>query len=244
VAVIATGDEIVAPGKPLPGGKLYASNMVEICSWLSVFGMGALAEVAGDRGGEILSAIRKHLAKADAFVTSGGIWGSERDLMTGVLKELQWKGIYHRVKMGPGKAVAFGLLEGKPFFCLPGGPPSNEMAFLQLALPGILALAGRRAAPFPVLTALLTETVKGDKSWTQFVHARLVGGEEIRVRPEKLKSRLQSMARKEAIIKIPEGAEVIAEGEEIPVQVLIPLVQPHGIFTKLIMSGSKQGSHT
>ena len=37
--------------------------------------------------------------------------------------------------MGPGKAAAFGPAEGKPVFCLPGGPPSNHIAFLELALP-------------------------------------------------------------------------------------------------------------
>ena len=43
MAVIATGDEVVAPGNPLPQGKLYASNMVEICSWLSLLGLVVLA---------------------------------------------------------------------------------------------------------------------------------------------------------------------------------------------------------
>ena len=37
VAVIATGDEVIAPGTPLTKGRLYASNLVEICSWLSLF---------------------------------------------------------------------------------------------------------------------------------------------------------------------------------------------------------------
>ena len=76
------------------------------------------------------------------FLTSGGAWGSEKDLILQVLETLNWTGIYHRVRMGPGKPVGFGLLEGKPFFVLPGGPPSNEMAFLQLALPALLKMKG------------------------------------------------------------------------------------------------------
>jgi len=223
VAVIATGDEVVAPGNPLPEGMLYASNMVEICSWLSLYGFSYRSDLVRDRKEDIGSAITRHLPLVDAFITSGGAWGSERDLMIKVLEELHWKGIYHRVRMGPGKAIGFGLLEKKPFFCLPGGPPSNEMAFLQLALPGLLAMKGHHPPFFPIIKAQLSQTVRGDRDWTQFIHARLVkSGDQIRVQPSRQKSRLQSMAKKEGLIIIPEGCEEFSEGEQIDVQMTRP----------------------
>ncbi|MGD8984317.1 MAG: molybdopterin molybdotransferase MoeA [Desulfobacteraceae bacterium] len=231
VAVIATGDEVVAPGAPLPEGKLYASNMVEICSWLSLFGLSFRTELAPDSREEIASTIIEHLPHVDAFITSGGAWGSERDLIIKVLESLNWRGVYHRVRMGPGKAVGFGFLEKKPFFCLPGGPPSSEMAFLQLALPGLLAMEGYRHPLFLSVAARLTETVRGDKDWTQFVHARIEGGKDaIMVHPVKQKSRLQSMARKDALIVIPEGCEALPRGEVIHVQLLNPLSPRLGIY--------------
>ncbi|MGD9074101.1 MAG: molybdopterin molybdotransferase MoeA [Desulfobacteraceae bacterium] len=221
VAVIATGDEVVAPGAPLTEGKLYASNMVEICSWLSLFGFSFRTQLAPDSEEEIASTITEQLPHVDAFITSGGAWGSERDLIIRVLEGLNWQGVYHRVRMGPGKAVGFGLLEKKPFFCLPGGPPSSEMAFLQLALPGLLAMEGYRNSPFLSVAARLTETVRGDEDWTQFIHARIeLGGDAIVVHPAKQKSRLQSMARKDALIVIPEGCEVLSGGEVIQIQLL------------------------
>jgi len=230
VAVIATGDEVVAPGEPLQVGKLYASNMVEICAWLSLFGLSFRTELVPDRKEEIESAILRHMPHVDAFVTSGGAWGSERDLIIRVLEDLSWQGIYHRVKMGPGKAVGFGLLQKKPFFCLPGGPPSNEMAFLQIALPGLLAMEGYHHPIFPFVAARLTETVRGDKDWTQFVHARIEKGDDVlMVHPAKQESRLQSMARKEALIVIPEGCEALSQGEEIEIQLLIPLSPRLGV---------------
>jgi molybdopterin molybdotransferase len=221
VAVIASGDEVVIPGKPLAEGQLYASNMVEICSWLTFFGISHSAMLVGDRRKEIQSAITAGLAEADAFVTSGGAWGSERDLIQEVVEQLDWQGIYRRVRMGPGKPVGFGLLAQKPFFILPGGPSSNEMAFLQLALPAIMKMKGDPKFSFPAVRAQLKETVRGHKDWTQFIHARLEKEKhQLIVRPAKLKSRLISMARKDALIIIPEGWEEWVAGEIIEIQLL------------------------
>ncbi|MBW2336614.1 MAG: molybdopterin molybdotransferase MoeA [Deltaproteobacteria bacterium] len=219
VAVIATGDEVVAPGKPLPEGKLYASNMVEICSWISLLGLDYKTELVSDRKEEIATAITQHLPDVDLFLTSGGAWGSEKDLILEVVESLNWQGIYHRVRMGPGKPVGFGLLEHKPFFFLPGGPPSNEMAFLQLAIPALLKMMGDVPKLFPFATARLAETVRGKKDWTDFIHARIENREDqLWVHPARLTSGLQSMARKEALIIIPEDREEISAGETIAIQ--------------------------
>ena len=223
IAVIASGDEVVAPGKPLPDGKLYASNLVEICSWLSFYGLEYNAVLVGDSRRELKSAITSQLSQADTFITCGGAWGSEKDLVLEVAQELQWNGIYRRVRMGPGKPVGFGLLKQKPFFILPGGPPSNEMAFLQLALPAIMKMKGETSFSFPTVRALLSETVRGSKDWTQFIHARLNKEKnQLIVKPSKMKSRLISMARKEALIIIPEGWEKWVAGETIDIQLLPP----------------------
>ncbi len=227
VAVIASGDEVVAPGKPLPEGKLYASNMVEICSWLSFYGLSNTAVLVGDSKQEIQYAITSQLSEADAFITCGGAWGSERDLILDVLEDLGWQGVYRRVRMGPGKPVGFGLLEKKPVFILPGGPPSNEMAFLQLALPALMKMKGNANFSFPVVQAQLSDSVTGHKDWTQFIHARLEKDQnQLIVKPAKLKSRLMSMARKEALIIIPEGWEEWNAGEIIEIQLLNPDFPP------------------
>jgi molybdopterin molybdotransferase len=221
--VIATGDEVVAPGEPLPEGRLYASNMVTICGWLAARGIPFETAIVKDRREDIRAAIHSRLPRADVFLTSGGAWGSEKDLILQVLEALNWTGIYHRVRMGPGKPVGFGLLERKPFFVLPGGPPSNEMAFLQLALPALLKMKGDSPRVFPVASARLAATVTGEKGWTEFVHARLeTRTDGLHAHPARLKSRLVSMARKQALIMIPEDRAEIAAGEMIEIQVVDP----------------------
>jgi len=225
VAVIATGDEVVIPGNELRKGQLYASNMTELCAWLTQLGLPYVTELAADNQAAIKNALEKHRPHVDAFLTSGGAWGSERDLILDVVADLNWQGIYHRVRMGPGKPVGFGLLDDKPFFCLPGGPSSNEMAFLQLGLPAFLKMRGEAPVAFPTIPANLTQAVTGSKGWTDFIHARLEKrADGLLVHPARLKSALQSMAQKEALIIIPEDREAIPAGEIINVQLLSPIV--------------------
>ena len=228
VSVIATGDEVVLPGEPLRKGQLYASNLVMLCAWLSLMGFDYTAQRVCDRKEDVKDAILKILPEVDALITSGGAWGSERDLILDVVQDLNWQGIYHRVRMGPGKPVGFGLVDKKPFFCLPGGPPSNEMAFLQLAIPALLKIKGDNPVFFPVAAARLAETVKGKKDWTDFIHARLEYRQnELWVYPALLKSSLQSMAAKEALIAIPEDRQNLSVGEIIDIQLLVPLTEVH-----------------
>jgi molybdopterin molybdotransferase len=230
VAVIATGDEVVVPGHPLSEGQLYASNMIEICSWLSLFGISHQTKQAHDRKEEIESVIVEYLPHVDAFITSGGAWGSDRDLIINVLDDLGWQGVYHKVRMRPGKAIGFGLLAKRPFFFLPGAPPANEMAFIQLVLPGLLAMEGCPHPPFPWVTARVGETVRGDKNWTQFLDARFAErGEDVVVQPVRQESRLQAMAKKEALIVVPEGSKGLTRGEETSIQLLTPFVPRFGI---------------
>jgi molybdopterin molybdotransferase len=228
-AVIATGDEVVPPGLPLPPGKLYASNMVEIGAWLALQGIPFETAVIPDRPQAIREAVRSRLSETDVFITSGGAWGSEKDLILQVVADMGWTGIYHRVRMGPGKPVGFGLLDGRPFFVLPGGPPSNEMAFLQLCLPALMKMMGLNASVFPTAAARLSDPVSGERGWTEFVHARLEKTPAgLLAVPSRLKSRLKSMAEKEALIVIPEGRDAIPAGEMIDVQLLKPMVEPCG----------------
>jgi molybdopterin molybdotransferase len=224
VAIVATGDEVVAPGKALAPGKLYASNLVTLAAWCVQYGMEVTTAVVPDSRERIRAELERCLAEHDAILTSGGAWTGERDLVVRLLDELGWEQVYHRVRMGPGKAVAFGLWQGKPVFCLPGGPPSNHMAFLQLALPGLHRLEGREPVGLPVQAARLAETVRGQRDWTQFVHGRVrMASEGLAFHPLRLKSRLQEMARTEGIVCIPEGTEVLEAGTMVAVQMLAPI---------------------
>ncbi len=228
VAVIAIGDEVVAPGRKLRTGQLYASNLVTTCAWLTFYGVSSVNAVIGDDKEAIRSTLLKHIEDVDAIITSGGAWDSERDLVVGILDKLGWRKFFHHVRMGPGKGISFGLLNNKPVFCLPGGPASHEKAFLQFALPGIVRMGGQMKHPLQILSARLTRNMKSRHlNWTEFKDAYLsqdADGNYL-VTPYRNLSRLQAIARASCLICIPEGKDSLSAGDMVPVQLLTPTLR-------------------
>ncbi len=227
VAVIGIGDEVVAPGENLNPGQLYASNLVTMEAWLTHFGISCVSAVVGDDYTAIQEEITRRIREADVLLTSGGAWGSERDLVVAALNGLGWKEIFHHVRLGPGKGIAFGVWQEKPVFCLPGGPASNEMAFIQLALPGLLRMSGDTLHPLQTVHARLAEDLKArHHAWTEFKDATLTRHEngEYSVEMYRHRSRLQAIASANALICIPEGEVELHAGDIIPVQALVPRV--------------------
>jgi len=178
--------------------------------------------IAGDDPAALSSALKNMADETDALITSGGAWMGYHDLVAYVLEELGWKKVFHRIRMGPGKAVGFGMQNEKPVFILPGGPPSNLMSFLQIALPGLLALAGHAEPGLPVITVRLAADIKeGDADWTDFFFGTLeFDGELPNFHPMKKRSRLNSLAEANAVASIPEGQDHLSAGSIIPVQLL------------------------
>jgi molybdopterin molybdotransferase len=225
VAVIGVGDEVVAPGEKLRPGQLYASNLVTMESWLRSFGISSLTSVVKDNEKAIRDELFKSRRDIDAILTSGGAWGSERDLVIGVLNKLGWQELFHHVRMGPGKGIAFGRWDGTPVFCLPGGPASNEMAFLQLALPGLLLMGGETRHPLQTVPARLTEDIKSrHRAWTEFKDAIITMDDSgcYTATLYRNRSRLQAIASSSGLICVPEGKELLRSGEVVPVQILVP----------------------
>ena len=138
IGLLATGSEVLLPGSPMAAGKLFASNVVLQEGWFRNLRFETILLHAGDDEADIRHAVETMISKSDILITSGGAWKGDRDLTISVLESLGWRKIFHRVRMGPGKAVGMGLLQDKPVFCLPGGPTSNEMAFLMIALPAVM----------------------------------------------------------------------------------------------------------
>lgn len=224
VAIIATGDEVVAPGKPLPDGKLYASNITTLAAWCRRCDFTVALDIVKDDAKAIENTLARHLKSCDAVITSGGAWTGDHDLVSKVLDKMGGKQIFHRLRIGPGKATGLVLLDGKPVFILPGGPPSNLMGFLQIALPGLFRLAGRKEPPLhPAVVTISEELRTRFSDWTQFIYGRLEQSDHDDIpvfRPIMKKSRLRSMAEADAVIAIGEGTSLLTKGQMVTAQLL------------------------
>jgi len=222
VAIIGTGDEVLAPGEPLLEGHLYASNITTLDGWCTRYGFRTRLCVVGDDSEDIFRTLGQSINQVDAVVTSGGAWAGDRDLVAQVLRRLGWKQVFHGIRMAPGKGVGFGLLDQKPIFMLPGGPPANVMGFLQIALPGLLKLAGHSHTGLPEMNVRLAGELNGRHvDWTQFVFGTLEkkSGRHV-FHPLLTHSRLQAMAEAEAIVAVPEGENHLAAGTVVKAQLL------------------------
>jgi molybdopterin molybdotransferase len=223
VAIIATGDEVVAPGKPLADGKLYASNMSTLAAWCRRYGMETRLAIVKDDAEAINEILTRMSRETDAIITSGGAWTGDRDMVAHILEKLGWRQIFHRIRIGPGKAVGFGLLQDKPVFILPGGPPSNLMGFLQIALPGLLKLAGHISPGLPKATVRLAKDLTGAyEDWTQLIFGDLEMQPDLPLfHPLLSNSRLGSMADAKAVVAITEGKTLLTKGSIVNAQLLV-----------------------
>ena len=220
VGIIGTGDEIVEPGKPLSEGQLYASNIMTLAGWCARYKIQTRMAIVKDEHAALLRALKILANETDVLITSGGAWTGDHDLVAHILEELGWQKVFHRIRMGPGKAVGFGMLFNKPVFVLAGGPPSNLMGFLQIALPGLLALSGHVNPGLPRITARLASEISGGESdWTDFFFGTLEWNEGLpNFYPMIKRSRLYSLAEATAVASIPEGQDSLQMGSTISVQ--------------------------
>lgn len=222
VGIVGTGDEIVEPGAPLAEDRLYASNIVTLAGWCMRSGLRSLTALVKDDPDSILAAFRRMFSETDALVTSGGAWKGDRDLVADVLEGMGWRKIFHQIRMGPGKAVGLGVLDGKPVFILPGGPPSNFMAFLQIAWPGLMRLGGHGEPGLPRMKARLAAGIsEGNVGWTDLFFGIIEETEGLPLfHPMEKRSRLASIAEATAVASIPEDRDCLAQGSVISVQLL------------------------
>src|SRR5207253_1802317 len=111
-------------------------------------------------------------ARADCFISSGGVSVGERDV---VKKAFFRRGDieFYRVAMQPGMPQGFGTIEGAPYFGLPGNPVSVFVSFEVFIRPALLKMMGRRDIFRPEVRAVLDADISGPKEKTQFQRVRV-----------------------------------------------------------------------
>lgn len=143
VAVLATGSELVAPGRKLSQGKIYDSN-----SWMiraALFQMGVepfRVFTLRDEIRQVRNAVRSSLRECDYLLLLGGVSVGDYDVVKDALKKEGVKTIFWKVSQKPGKPLFLGRKGKKVVFGLPGNPAAVFTCFYEYVYPALLQTMG------------------------------------------------------------------------------------------------------
>lgn len=210
VGIFSTGDELVEPGHPLASGQIYNSNRYLLRALLEQAGCEVLdAGVSPDSADETKNVIRTLVqGKPDVIFSTGGVSVGEEDHVKAVIESLGridfWK-----IAIKPGKPLAFGEVQGIPYFGLPGNPQSALITFMVLARPWLLRTAGQENV-LPVVWRLPAGFIRGKVSDRQeYLRARLENGVLV-LHSNQSSGALSSAAWADGLVVLPAGRTVVA----------------------------------
>lgn len=213
-AILSTGDEIVAPGRPLGPGQIYDVNRFTVGAVIAAHGGRPLPRAAAADTLDALEAAVDACRDADVLVFSGGSSVGERDLMADLLTR-RGEMLFHGVAVKPGKPTAFGRIDGTPVFGMPGYPASCLSNAYLLLVPLLRRMA--RLPPWRPRTVAvpLARRVASTAGRRQFYTVRVVDGEAVPA--FKASGDITSMSRADGYIDIPDRTEVVEQGQVVEV---------------------------
>ncbi|GLR64171.1 molybdopterin molybdotransferase MoeA [Marinospirillum insulare] len=211
VALLASGDELVAAGEPLEPGQIYNSNQPLLTSLLEDLGAEVIQmERVADTFEATEQALLKASENADLILSTGGVSVGEEDHIKPVVEKIGKLGLW-RIAMKPGKPLAFGEIKGVIFLGLPGNPVSTFIGAQIFLRPLLGKLSGSAAAQeealfkgianFTALTQVRQEYLR--------VKAKQVEGEwQLDAYPNQNSGVLSSVTWANALAVLPPGSNI------------------------------------
>ncbi len=214
VAILATGDELVAPGRPLPPGGIYDSNTAMLQAACAA--AGARASVlprVPDHGPALRAALAAALEREPALVlTSGGVSVGPADLVPAVWRALGAEELFWRVAIKPGKPVFAARLGATAVLGLSGSPTACWTAFQVLAGPLLRHWAGL-SRPFPAPQRVrLTDALSGSADMLRLLWSAVGTGGDAAPPVRRAPGVLLQMASANALLLQAAGSGPLAAG--------------------------------
>ena len=222
VVILSSGDELVDVHEPLAPGKIRDTNSYALAALIrNLGGVPIRLPLAKDRLADIRALYNRALEiNPDLIISTAGVSVGAADLVRVVMDELGDIDFW-RINMRPGKPLAFGKLQGVPFFGLPGNPVSTVVTFEILVRPALAKIAGRETRP-RLIQAAIADAMKSDgrRSYNRVTIARENGRYIARSTGIQSSGALMSMVRADGLAIIPEGVTFVEAGTELPVHLL------------------------
>ncbi|MEC9296570.1 MAG: molybdopterin biosynthesis protein [SAR324 cluster bacterium] len=237
VAVISTGDELIAPGEQMEMGKVYDSNSTVIAHAVEELGCEAVRfGIVPDDEAQLETVLRNALA-LDFVLLSGGTSKGEGDLNYRVFEKFRSPGVLvHGVSLKPGKPLCLAVLDGIPAAILPGFPTSSTFTFSKFIAPVLRKLAGLTPERSAHVQANVPLRLNSDKGRTEFNLVHLVRNEDgfSAYSTGKGSGSITGFARADGFMEIPRTTEMLEAGEETTIHLLGESTRP----SDLIIIGS------
>ena len=220
VAVLSTGDEVVAVAAQPGPSQIRNSNSYSMAAQVTLSGgEPVLLGNARDDLRELERFVRRGLEE-DLLVLTGGVSMGKYDLVEVVLRQLGAEFFFDAVAIRPGRPVVFGFCQGKFVFGLPGNPVSTMVTFELFVAPAIALLGGGAAPALHFFKARLAEAVKQKTELTLFLPAQLEGENSdvtVRVLPWQGSGDVVALTRSNCFLVVPDNVSELAAGSWVDV---------------------------
>ncbi|MDF4413511.1 bifunctional molybdopterin-guanine dinucleotide biosynthesis adaptor protein MobB/molybdopterin molybdotransferase MoeA [Vibrio parahaemolyticus] len=224
VAVFSTGDEVQAPGTEQKANSIYDSNRFTIMGMLEKLGCEILDfGILEDNEQLMIEALENASAQADVVMTSGGVSVGDADYIKLALDKLGQIDFW-RINMRPGRPLAFGQINNKPFFGLPGNPVAVMVSFINFVEPALCKMQGEQGWKPLKVNAIATENLRSRQGRTEFSRGIYelddTGRLTVRTTGKQGSGILRSMSEANCLIEISPAIDTVKAGESVTI---IPL---------------------
>ena len=271
VAILSTGDEIIAPGDPMQPAKVYDSNAQILADAVRELGGEPMRlGITQDDVAALRERLRHALKYADIVLLSGGTSKGAGDASYRVVAELDDPGIVaHGVALKPGKPICLAATQRRAVVVLPGFPTSAIFTFHEFVAPVIRSLAGRGSEERTTVPARLAVKVNSEIGRTEYLLVGLVetageGGTLLTAYPMGQGSgSVTTFSRADGFATIGRHEEIVQAGTTVSIQLLgrdlqladlvvigshclgldylLGELQRHGVRSKFLAVGSTAG---
>ena len=229
VAIVSTGDELVAAGQPLGPGQIRDSNGPSVAAAvIEAGGIPFRLAIGRDDAAQLRPLLEDGL-RYDVLVTTAGVSMGDRDFVRPVLEALGVESVFFTLEAKPGHPTAFGVRGTTLVFSLPGNPVSTLMMFDQLVRPVLRRMEGHAHVLRRLFPAVLDEPLPHRPGRVTFsrvklelregvLHARSAGNQET--------GALRGFLEADGVALLPPERADAPAGITVPVQVYRPGFEP------------------
>ena len=220
VGILATGDELVPVEDELTPGKIRNSNGYAQSAQVAALGaipvpLGVASDTEEDMRARLQAGIDQNV---DLFISSAGVSVGAYDVVKAVLAA-DGDVNFWRVRMRPGKPLAFGKYAGVPYIGLPGNPVSSMVSFERFAKPAIRKMMGERDPTPRTSLAVVQDSFRSDgrESYIRVVLEQV--GDELHATTtgDQGSHMITSLVKADGLLVVPEGVREVQRGERLNV---------------------------